>query len=1154
MAAAVDSWSSQTIGDISTLKPFFEAAQKGLELHKENAAFIKTIYEVNKALMLATIDPLFAAIDKILDEILKLLDDLRGLGFYYIPVHSKSVSTNVERNPITGGLFAGGKYYAKATRKGNGNLVPMNAFIVDIPAKNPDGLQLYVEATEMNPGGHSPEDAAKFKDPGGFDATIHKAYVFVNNDLGLTTITPMGILQTIDKSFDDKNDVPKANTEISEASSQSLDNVATQYLEELAPEKYFLSGRPIFSPSAHVGGIIIIAGAPDFDKFSNIMEAINKLIDIDSFTKLISDVKKIWASKETSKIKISWVAAKNITKGAGSLDGPVNTESPGQAMYIEGDDSMGSFNQTKFKRAPDSGAIIPTSCDKVVMTYGENPVAAAVTKVLSSENMVIEDVSTLGHKDATHNEDLTEGKITRRHTPVKTNRNLVPYQNQELEVEYLTKGAKFQKGMIIAQGVASVGTENMTKDGKIDKETAEAGDAEKSGGSGIFSQIKEGDVVCGKIVEEYIADAVPEKPDWRGKRLEELIPQMGSILDTTETHVRGIKATVKSARKTLDPIIEWLDGKMDELQAFAAEIEGILELFAVGIPAAGVYTLYLPPKLGGTAEFRNRMLTAGGPNKPPEILKFCAGVCFLGGGPTGGPLVKSVETLALLLGLREQTAAEVKQTENMTKLATPVFDEEKTYMAGDEIYYKGTNYKCLVNYTSGEPPIVKGFESGEDEVNSAYWESLGAATGEDEQVLIGDPRTPEEIRKAKIEFLKETKKQLGDILIKLNGTSGSAVSLRKKINDVPLYGYRDPLQDDAFISSGANEATFQDLQDLRDQDLNELNLLVQRINEILVKVEITMIQETPDPETEAGSLRSKGKSLLILKGEFIEEVDDFEGGQRKVKPNTTITIMDPLNPGSGSTRTVEYMSNTTVAVLDEPFAPDIETALPYDVILSDQNETDYKYLQEYRANNTHYYHPGYRLREFKAKANTISTFMTTEGGKYTTLPNHEAGSRFGQAAENTPRTTDQYPLGTIIEINGTVPESEGFIGGGGVAVLLEEEEQVADSWNAIGVSQDDLLIVVLDAGTFTKYIIEVIDDTHIAIDSIIQSGGGDSPSVDLLYHPDWDFELSIGKKQVKAQEDKIQDSKNKFADYLREINEKADEVYSYLDKLNNEGW
>ena len=558
MAAAVDSWSSQTIGDISTLKPFFEAAQKGLELHKENAAFIKSIYEVNKALLLATIDPIFAAIDKLLDEILKLLDDLRGLGFYYIPVHSKSVSTNVERNPITGGLFAGGKYYAKATRKGaTGNLYPAQIWKGDIPAKDPDGQQLYVEATEMNPGGHSPQERSDFL-TNSFDAKVHKAYVFVNNDLGLTTITPMGILQTIDKSFDDKNDVPKANTIISDAQAQSLDNAATQYLEELAPEKYFLSGRPIFSPSAHVGGIIIIAGAPDFDKFSGIIESINKLINIQSFEKLTTDIKKIWASKETSKIKVSWVAAKNITKGASSQDGPVNTDSPGQAMYIEGDDTMGQFPPTKFKRSDETGAIIPSSCDKVVMAYGQDNVAAAVTKVLNTENMVIEDVSTLSHKEDTHNADLTESRIKRRHTPVKTNRNLVPYQNQELEIEYLTKGAKLQKGMILVQGTASVDTENMTKDGTVDKDTAK--EKSEEGGVQSFTQIKEGDVVCGRIVEEYIADAVPEKPDWRGKRLEELIPQMGSILDTTETHVRSIKETVKSARKTLDPIIERLDG------------------------------------------------------------------------------------------------------------------------------------------------------------------------------------------------------------------------------------------------------------------------------------------------------------------------------------------------------------------------------------------------------------------------------------------------------------------------------------------------------------------------------------------------------------------------------------------------------------------
>ena len=101
------------------------------------------------------------------------------------------------------------------------------------------------------------------------------------------------------------------------------------------------------------------------------------------------------------------------------------------------------------------------------------------------------------------------------------------------------------------------------------------------------------------------------------------------------------------------------------------------------------------------------MLAAGGPNKPPEALKFCAGVCFLGGGPTGGALVKSVETLALLLGLRTQTAEETKQQEDFSKLATPVYDNEKLYMADDEVYFRGSNYRCLKDNTTGEPPLIK---------------------------------------------------------------------------------------------------------------------------------------------------------------------------------------------------------------------------------------------------------------------------------------------------------------------------------------------------------------------------------------------------------------------------------------------------------------
>ena len=82
--AEPDLWESSKLGDNMYLKPFFESAEKALDLHRANAKFIKDFYELNKALLLAGIDPFFAAIDAILDEIIKLIQDLRGLGFYML--------------------------------------------------------------------------------------------------------------------------------------------------------------------------------------------------------------------------------------------------------------------------------------------------------------------------------------------------------------------------------------------------------------------------------------------------------------------------------------------------------------------------------------------------------------------------------------------------------------------------------------------------------------------------------------------------------------------------------------------------------------------------------------------------------------------------------------------------------------------------------------------------------------------------------------------------------------------------------------------------------------------------------------------------------------------------------------------------------------
>ena len=1120
--AEQDLWASQTLGDIGSLKPFFEAAQKGLELHKENAALIKNVYEVNKALLLSSIDPLFAAIDAILDEIIKLLDDLRGLGFYYLPVHSSSMDTSatIKRNPLTGALEIGETRYVKAswgsttrtTPTGTEitvpELVPMNVLKGDAPARDVDtGEQLYIKAP-----------AVKETSDENVDLTDRSEIIAakVRDSLLLTSLTPGGILQTIDRQFDDVGDVPSANNA---AVANSL----------LLDEDYYISGRPVFSDSATVGGIIIIAGAPSLDQFTGIMESFNKLISLESFDQLLKDLNKIFSeNKPKQTIIVKEVSNKNVV----AVQSPSNAAGPSATAYVENDDTQGNFAAMK---DGDGKAI----CN-------QKGVVARITKVVSTEKMEKTEKTTPAHKSDTFNKHLTESEIVRRNTPIIKDVNLVPYQVQRLEIEYLTASV-FEEGDIIAEAERVTTTTGFTdNEGKEVKDpTDKAGDA--TGGEWV--QKSKGTFVVGEVANKYFTGKESEKPDWRGKRLEDLIPPLGGILDTAEEHIRGIKSTVKSSKQSIDPIIKYLDSKVDELSAFAAQIESILELFAVGIPATGIYSLYLEPKEGGTAEFRNRMLAAGGPNKPPEALKFCAGVCFLGGGPSGGPLVKSVETLALLLGLRTQTEEETKQQEDFSKLATPVYDNEKLYMADDEVYFRGSNYRCLKDNTTGEPPLIKDTD-GNDIINALFWERLGLATGEEEEEIVGDQRTPEEIRKAKIEFLKDTKATLGEFLKKLNGIEGGAQGIRQKILAVPLFGRRDPTQNNQFLSNGATEGIFEELLGLRDRDLNELDLLTERINELLFEVEIALIQETPDLDVENGSLRSKGTSLMIINGKFVADVTDFNAGERKLSENTTVTIFDPLNPASGSSRTVVRMANNTVAILDEAFEPDIEQALSFDIILSDDVDTDYKVKDEYRANSTHYYHPGYRLRNFESQANTISTYLVTSGTDYIELPRHDQGTPFGRGAEGKLRTTEQYPLGTIIELNSFTPTTEGFEGGG--LVQVEAEELDKKTWGSLGVSQDDMLLITIENEIYSRFIIEIIDDTRLAIDSAFQIGGPDSTFVDLRFHEDWDFDLSIGKKKEKADEDKIQASRNKFDDILKEINEKADEVSDMLSTFSSQ--
>jgi hypothetical protein len=1185
-----DLWLSAQLGDLGFLKPFFKAAKKALELHKANSAFIKEIYELNKALMFATIDPIFAAIDAILDEILKILKDLRGLGFYMLQVHAGSVEPNVERNPMTGALFFGQNVYVPAARQPPvlkpgtdppeyrpGKLVP--AGDTDKIALDPiSGEQNYVEQPAMSDTPLSTLASLKGFESGNISGRINKAYIKVNKYTGLTALTPGGILQTIDKSFDDLGDVPKFfkqaiadGEDTAGGLADYVPNVDISKFSDLIDPSYYKSGRPIMSDSAKVGGIIFIMGMPDFNKFSNVLRNFNKILDISGLVELEKSIKKLWEpAAVTHRLLVSKVAAITITEGSA---GTFSTERGGVSEGVGAErDAASGDDRPSFYIMQDetSGTFRKQDPEKTNRILKNNKgVFARVKRVIESKEWLNEVIEMNAAKAMDSVDvDMTESRIKLKHIGTKVNRNPLPYMNQTLEIEYLESGAEeFQAGELIYEAVPAVGSKiHAVQSGASAEDLVLEPDDQREN---MYHQVKDGTCVVGMVVDAYDDNALPEAPNWTGKTLEQLIPALGPLLNKCEAEVKGIKSSVASAKKTLDPIIEWLDSKIEDVLAFAKDIEEIIDLFANGLPATGMYSLYLEPRMGGITKFRERMMGAGGEKKPPEDLKFCAGVCFLGGGPDNSVLLRGIDMLSLLLGLRKQTADEVVIGEKMDSISTEKYDGppdgNKVYEVDDKVSFGALNFICIKKTVSEDTsavfkPVILSEDGLTAITNSAYWQKEGGLIGSDEEVTVGDPRTALQITEAKINWLKAAKIALGLILDDLAGSPPSGDNLTDLIMAVNLFGSYHPITGEF---EGEDIDIYIEMKQLRDNDLRELELLVLRITEMLQAIEINLIQESlkleKDEDLPKGSLRSKGKTLMIIKGEFVDEVDgtSFEDfGHRKVKRNTTITILHPLLESSGSTRSVERLSNTTIAILDEEFPVDIDEALSYNIALDNSYSFEpYSSAPENKIANTNKFkHPGYRLREYKAKANTISIAVPNSAGEYPQLPVWESGQA---GPEGDVRTTANYPEGTVIKINGTVPVSESYISDdtGLLIVRTEEEQAVADTWMALGVSENDAITVEFGSdtgGSQTKIVDSTIGEEHIKVDGAFFVGKGGAEM--FQYHEEWSFKISDQTAAQLAKTTKLQSSRNLFQKYLEEIAEKAEDVYEYLNVFESETW
>jgi len=142
--------------------------------------------------------------------------------------------------------------------------------------------------------------------------------------------------------------------------------------------------------------------------------------------------------------------------------------------------------------------------------------------------------------------------------------------------------------------------------------------------------------VIGTIFEPKKKDAPP--PNFKAAKLTDLIGDFKTFFAAINTFSDTLRGMAGDSAGALDGVIDFLDGKIAELDKINEALQKVLALFSVGLPSAGVYVLQIPDgTTGGNDAVKSALSSAT--NKPPDSLDFSVGMMMMGGSASIKPLM-----------------------------------------------------------------------------------------------------------------------------------------------------------------------------------------------------------------------------------------------------------------------------------------------------------------------------------------------------------------------------------------------------------------------------------------------------------------------------------------------------------------------------------
>ena len=691
-----DTWKSVTPGG-KELNKFFERAERAFTANKAALAIAKKQYEAAKILALASIDPVYAAATEIINQIDNLLVDLENVGFYMLPVTPTSMKGNPNvKEAAIGNLFEGGEREVYVYVDNNGEergyidgkthpLYPPLGLSVKNDGGAPGG---YTDAEVPNNAKIYEQDGSRKvrsvpyytytkseqgkKELFSSSSTGDVVSAIENTDTGLLQMTPSEVISTMVTAFDDQGDVLiqqlDKNGKVIGTVKNSSRPKNEAFLDIDETNFRVVDNKPTFSENASVGALAIVIALPSLKEFADAIASVLNFFDFKEFKAFQQRLQGVFKKKPIT-LKLNNVSLK--VKGTSSdVNSPQFSKTAvgkfGDLLTKQDPNSpTGAFADTYYLKADGTPLIIigkPVN-KKATPAATNAPFVGRVVKSLSSKKMEV--IRAIPADDAASNytqsqpvgiEDIEElpphirdqfTKGTKSgYRLVDINEN-IGYQEEELLVIPISGTHNTFPGTLLMEAVettfvpiqGATDGEGLTTGKEGSASMPEGTDSDKIADfdytekeytekSVAFNPIE--GVVCGQIRSPELPPA-STPPDWEQLSLKSLVPEYGLFITQMRAQVNGMRSYVKTGADGIKATIKSIDEQVKTVEKVAEAIIAIQGLLANGLNKAGIYGLALEPETGGTARLKQRLQSAE--NKPPDNLKFSAGILLVGGSP-----------------------------------------------------------------------------------------------------------------------------------------------------------------------------------------------------------------------------------------------------------------------------------------------------------------------------------------------------------------------------------------------------------------------------------------------------------------------------------------------------------------------------------------